>query len=504
MSGETTHTKKPLIRLHPAHVLFLVLVALGALAPGEVESAISGITQWFEHSFGWLVLLVSVFFLGLCSYIAFGPYGHVRLGGADEKPQFSTLSWFAMLFAAGMGAGLVFYGAAEPLLHFVNPPPSMGVITEPAEKARRAMAISFFHWGLHAWALYAMAAITVAYFTFHRHTPLLPSVPITNHPWGRMAIDSFAVLAVVFGLVASLCQGVLQVSHGVSMYLPNMDNGTFLQLIVLGILFLCYMVSASTGIGKGIKILSDINIAVAILLMLFVLFAGPTSFIMESFVSGIGDYLDSFIHLSFNVRHFSDAGGWTESWTITYFLWWISWGPFVGVFIARISRGRTLKEFMLGVILAPTLFSAFWFATMGGTAIYREVFDMAGLAAQATQVEATTYAVLATLPLAEITPLVALTLLFVFLVTSADSGTYVLGMFTSHGDLSPPVRQRLFWGVMVGAVTAAALYVGGTVGFFKSVAVFGAIPFLFIMLLQSYHLIKALKQDWKKEHSERL
>ncbi len=488
-------------KLHPAHICFIAIIVLGVLYPQQIADGLSAVTQWFEHAFGWFVLLACAFFVGLCTYIAFSDYGQLRLGGPDEKPQFSTLSWFAMLFAAGIGAGLVFYGAAEPLLHYVNPPPAMKAVTETAEQARRAMAISYFHWGLHAWSIYAVAALSIAYYTFHRQTPLLPSVPITAHPVGKIMIDSFAILAVVFGLVASLTQGVLQVSRGVENHIVHTGDALWIQLAVLAALFVCYMYSASTGIGKGIKILSDINIIIAVLLMLFILFAGPTHFIMESFVTGIGDYLDKFIFLSFNVRHFSDAGGWTESWTITYFLWWVSWGPFVGVFIARISRGRTLKEFMLGVVLAPSIFSAFWFATLGGTSIYLETIADPGFGVVVENLESTTYALLNRLPMSEITSVVVVLLLFIFLVTSADSGTYVLGMFTSDGNLNPPVRQRLFWGVVVGLVTSGALMTGAGLPFFRSLAVIGAIPYLFIMLWQVYHLLKALREDSRSKSS---
>lgn len=482
------------LQFHPAYLIFAIMITGGMIWPVDATALFSTVTQWFQDSFGWLVLLVCVFFIGFSIYLAFSRFGHLRLGGPDEQPQFSTASWLAMLFAAGMGSGLVFYGAAEPLMHYMDPPPS-ALKHEGLEAARYAMAVSYFHWGIHAWAIYAMAALSIAYFTFHRHTPLLPSAPITRHPMGALVIDTFAILAVVFGLVASLSQGVLQVTDGLgSQFGVDIESHTT-RVMVLVVLAVCYLASSCTGIGKGIKILSDINMNIAIVLMLFILFVGPTHFIMESFVSGIGDYLDQFIHLSFDVRHYSDAGGWTESWTINYFLWWISWGPFVGVFIARISKGRTLKQFMLGVILVPTVFSAIWFATLGGTAMHLELVQLPGFGAVVETPERTTYAMLAQLPLADITPLLVILLLFIFLVTSADSGTYVLGMFTSKGALRPPVWMRLMWGVIVGLVTAGVLMTGKSTAFFKSVAVIGAIPYLFVMLWQTWGLYKALRKD---------
>ena len=485
------------MKFHPSHALFGLILGMGLLYPNEMTTALHDAGRWFEHSFGWLVLLICTFFIGFCIYIAFGRFGHIRLGGEDATPQFSTMSWLAMLFAAGMGSGLIFYGAAEPLLHLMQPPPSMDIIGESAEQARRAMAISYFHWGIHAWAIYAVAALSVAYFTFYRHSNLLPSSPITNNPFLKATIDSLAVLAVVFGIVASLTQGILQVGNGVIDQFGLSQDPVNVHLVLLCLLFVCYMGSACTGIGRGIKILSNINMVIAIALLLFILSFGPTQFIMNSFVSGIGDYLDQFISLSFNTRHISDTDGWTGKWTITYLLWWVAWAPFVGVFIARISRGRTLKGFLLGVILVPTVFSALWFATLGGTGIYLELVDQPGFAAVISHPESTTYALLRTLPIPEITSITVIFLLFIFLVTSADSGTYVLGMFTSNGTLSPPVRQRLLWGVIVALLTAGVMMNGGTFTFFRSLIVVGAIPYLFIMMWQAIALLRALRQDAK-------
>lgn len=490
--------------LHPGHVLFMLILLMGLSFPTLLEGALDGITDFFAQKFGWLVMLSCSFFVGFAAWLALSRYGRLRLGGVGETPQFSTLSWLAMLFAAGMGSGLIFYGAAEPLLHYQNPPPSANLINQEAEMARRAMAITFFHWGIHAWAIYAMAALAIAYFAFHKHMPMLPSAAITHrlHPrWQRPTrrlVDTVAILGVVFGLVSSLCQAMLQLSEGVqSQLLPDMPLLT-LQLVLLLLMFICYMASASTGISKGIKILSDINMSVAVLLMLFILIVGPTIFILNTFTTAIGDYLDQFVSLSFNTRPFSDREGWTGSWSITYFLWWISWGPFVGVFIARISRGRTIREFLLGVILVPSVFSFLWFASFGGTALHLELFDMPGFAGNAPP-PGIIFAMLDQLPLDLMISLIVLLLLFVFLVTSADSGTYVLGMFTTEGNPDPVLRERLFWGVMVAIVTAGALLSGRGTEFFRAFAVVGSIPYLAVMLWQMAALRRQLKDDLAKE-----
>lgn len=480
--------------------MFLLFLAAGLIFPGPLESALDAVTNYFAGSFGWLVMLSCSFFVGFALFLMASRYGRLRLGGPDERPQFSTLSWLAMLFAAGMGSGLIFYGAAEPLLHFQFPPPSASPITQEAEIARRAMAITFFHWGIHAWAIYAVAALGIAYFTFHTGTPMLPSAAMTHFmnpryaPYARRLIDTIAILGVVFGLVASLSQAVLQLSEGIQdELLPKADILT-LQLVILLAMFICYTLSASTGLGRGIKILSDINMSVAVLLMLFIIAVGPTLFILNSFVTAIGDYLDQIVSLSFNLRPFSDKKDWTGSWSITYFLWWVSWGPFVGVFIARISRGRTIREFLLGVIFVPTIFSALWFAALGGSALNLELGAAAGFAS-GEQPQGIIFAMLEWLPLNWLVPLIVLLLLFIFLVTSADSGTYVLGMFTSEGDLTPPVSERLFWGVMVGLVTAGALLTGRGTDFFRAFAVVGSIPYLLVMLWQVWALWRRLKAD---------
>ena len=496
MSLNSSHLPK----LHPAHIVFLALLVAGIAAPASLEQALDSTTQWFAEKLGWLVMLACSFFVAFAGYLAFGRFGKLTLGDEGEQPQFSTLSWLAMLFAAGMGTGLIFYGAAEPLLHFQNPPPSAGLISEEAEIARRAMAITFFHWGIHAWAIYAIAALSIAYFTFRKKQPMLPSASITpllrpkfRKP-ARRLIDTLAIMGVVFGIVATLCQAMLQFSSGVQSELAlDMDKMT-LQLIILFALFICYTISASTGIGKGIKILSDINMSIAVMLMLFVLLAGPTVFIMDSFVTAIGDYLDSFLTLSFNLRPFSDDAGWTGGWSITYFMWWVSWGPFVGVFVARISRGRSIREFLTGVILVPTVFSALWFASFGGSALNLEIFTATGFADDALIPEII-FKMLEHFPLDIIMPCVVLALLFVFLITSADSGSYVLAMFTTEGDLTPPVWERLFWGAIIALVTAGAILTGRGTDFFRGIAVVGSIPYLFIMLWQCWALIKQLKRD---------
>jgi glycine betaine transporter len=493
--------KRYLKLFHPGHYVFALLILLGATIPDRMAEAFADFTSWFSLSFGWLVLLICAVFVGLAAYIACSRYGDIRLGGPDEKPQFSTLSWIAMLFAAGMGSGLIFYGAAEPLTHYMNHPPAAKPVLEGAGEARRAMTLTFFHWGIHAWAIYAIAAISIAFFTFHKNKPMVPGAPMQDSlspkwraPVVRL-VNLTGIIGVVFGLVSSLSVATLQISEGLDRLLhPEMDV-MHIRLGILALMFICYTASASTGLGKGIKILSDVNMGVAVLLLLFIIATGPTLFIMETFVSGIGDYLDSFIALSFNTRQYSDTSGWTAGWSISYFMWWISWGPFVGVFIARISRGRSLREFLCGVILIPTLFCALWFSALGGTALHLELVSAPGFAASIPNIQSTTYEMISHLPLQEITSVIVLLLMFVFLITSADSGSYVLAMFTTDGNISPPVMQRIAWGVLVGLVTAGALLSGRGPDFFRAFAVVGSVPYMGVMCWQVWCFWKAMRAE---------
>lgn len=503
---------KLILHFHPGHLVFVLFLALGIAFPNAMEHGLDDATTWFAAHFGWLVMLTTSFFVALAAYLAMSRYGQIRLGGEEARPQFSTLSWLAMLFAAGMGTGLIFYGAAEPLFHFQTPPPSAAKIVEEAVVARRALAITFFHWGIHAWTIYAIAALTIAFFTFQYKQPMLPSVPMKfflphrlRSPVGAL-IDTLAILGVVFGLVASMSAAILQLSEGLKIeLLPQMDQ-TYMQLAILAVMFVCYTVSASTGLGKGIKILSDINMGTAILVMLFIIACGPTLFILNNMVSATGDYLSGLISLSFNTRPYSDIEGWTNSWSITYFLWWISWGPFVGVFVARISRGRTIRGFLTGVILAPTAFSIVWFSALGVSALQLEIVTQPGFA-DGLKLPAIIFQMLDYFPLETFLPIIVLALLFIFLVTSADSGTYVLGMFTNDGQLQPPVWDRLFWGVIVALVTAGAIMSGRGNEFFRAFAVVGSIPYLSVMIWQSVCLLKQLRryrQDGEPEPEESL
>jgi len=485
------------------YLVFLVSVALcsiigiwGIIAPDAMANAALGMTGFVLKTFDWFFLILCTGFLILGGYMAFGPYAHIRLGKDEDRPEFSTLSWLSMLFAAGMGAGLVFWGVAEPIFHYLSPP---GMEGKTPEAARMAMVITNLHWGLHAWSIYGICALVIAYFSFRKGTSSLISSPIRaefgcKYPISCHIADIIGVLAVVFGLAGSLTMGVLQVRSGLGeVFSIPATNGV--SIAILTLMTIMFLISASTGLDKGIKILSNINMIIALSILTLIIFAGPTRFIMEIFVTSIGDYFSQLFTMSFKLYPYKDLSSWTSGWTLTYLIWWLAWGPFVGIFIARISRGRTIREFMIGVILIPTIFSILWFAAFGGSALYIEMFGGGGLADLVLEdVSKALFALFTWFPLSEIISGLALILIFIFLVTSADSGTFVVSMMTTNGNLNPSIRVKLVWGILIGILTAGTLFTG-SVKVAKAMAIAGAIPFSIILILQVIALLRTIRRE---------
>ena len=471
--------------------------AWGLIDPEAMTAAFLGFTNYLLDGISWYWLLISTAFLILSLYMAFGPYGGVRLGRDDERPEFGTASWIAMLFAGGMGAGLLFWGVAEPIYHFRDPP---GMEGGTPGAAREALVITNLHWGLHAWAIYGICALVIAYFTFRRNQTSEISTPIlalfhgpAARPMATLA-NVLGVLAVVFGLAGSLTMGTLQVRGGLSAVFGIADTQT-VSLIILGVLFVCYMLSATTGVDKGIKILSNLNMIIAIGLMVFVLVMGPTRFILEAFTNSIGEYFSRLPAMAFKMFPFEELTAWTSGWTLTYLIWWLAWGPFVGIFIARISRGRTIREFCLGVILVPTLFSMLWFAVFGGSAIYVEMFGGGGLAELVfADVTSALFTFLDYFPFGQALGATACLLIFIFLVTSADSGTFVLSMMTTRGNLNPPLLHKMVWGTLIALLTTGVLLTD-SITVAKAMAITGALPFSVILLLQIVGFLREIRHE---------
>ena len=484
----------------------------GVVDPDAMTAAAQALISYSLTALDWFFLLLCTFFVAFMVVIGFSKYGNIKLGGDDEVPEFSTGSWIAMLFAAGMGSGLLFWGVAEPIYHFTSPP---GMEGETAAAARQAFVITNFHWGFHAWSIYGCCALVIAYVTFRLGLPSMISTPILvgfKNIFSRRtlngigsAADILAVVAVIFGLAGSLAMGTLMVRSGMSSVFGTDGSSNAISFMILAALTVCFLLSASTGVDKGIKILSNINMIVAIIILMVVLFGGPTAYLFQVFVNSVGDYLIQFIPLSFKIYSFQPPSSWNwfHGWTLTYLIWWLAWGPFVGIFIARISRGRTIREFVVFVVGVPTIVSMLWFAAFGGAAIHIELFGGGGLAEKVFgDVSAALFAFFEYFPATGVLNFLTVCLIFIFLVTSADSGTFVISMMTTNGNLNPAVRVKLTWGLIIAAITVGTLATG-SVSVAKAMAITGAIPFTIIIILQMAGFVRLIREDRmvKKPHT---
>ncbi|MED0671199.1 glycine betaine uptake BCCT transporter [Aneurinibacillus aneurinilyticus] len=483
--------------------VILLFVLWGAFMPENMGAVTAEALAFTVNKFGWFYLLAAFSLLLFALYLAMSKYGKIKLGKDDDEPEYSLPTWFAMLFSAGMGIGLVFWGVSEPLSHYLTPPSGTGGTQEAAQLAMR---YSFFHWGFQPWAIYAIIALSLAYFQFRKgQRGLISSTfyPLlgerVNGPFGKI-IDVLAVIATVFGVATSLGLGVLQINGGLT-HLTGMNNTITTQIIIIIVVTVLYLVSATTGLDRGIKILSNTNLVLAAGLLLCVLFLGPTTFIFDTYTSTLGSYLQNLVHMSLRLTPFTD-NNWIASWTLFYWAWWISWAPFVGLFIARISKGRTIREFVLAVLFVPTLFSCLWFTVFGGTGLYQVRFEGSNLA-QVAQEDVTMplFLMLETLPLGTILAVIATLLIIVFFVTSADSATFVLGMLSSKGDLHPDAKIKIIWGVLQSAIAIVLLMSGGLNGL-QTAAIVTALPFAIILVAMCFSIVKALQQEEKARRKE--
>lgn len=490
-------------------ILALIFVVWGALAPKNLDAVSNAVQGFLQDQFSWFYLISATLFLVFAIAMAFSKYGDIRLGKDDEKPEYSTFSWFAMLFSAGMGIGLVFWGVAEPISHFHNPPFGDG---QTQEAATNALRFSFFHWGLHPWGVYALIAMALAYFKFRKDAPGTISAtfyPLLGEkikgPIGK-TIDIIAVFATVFGVATSLGLGAIQINGGFSYLFDSIPISFWVQLLIILCVTILFMASAISGLGRGIKWLSNINIVIAILLMLFVLVFGPTRFLLEVFTSTFGSYAENLPEMSFRLNPFSESGtSWIHNWTIFYWAWWIAWSPFVGTFIARVSRGRTIREFIIVVLVVPTVFSALWFGVFGGAGIHMEALGNADIwqaMGQGDHEEFALFDLLSHLPLSTVASFLAIVLISTFFITSADSATFVLGMQTTNGMLNPPTVVKLVWGIIQSASAAVLLWSGGLEAL-QTASIVSAFPFAIILLFMMFSLYKGLKSEFKEPDSKK-
>ena len=496
---------------------FVVFTALNVEFANSIYSAVRG---WIESALNWYYISALVIMVFVCLYLMCSRHGAIKLGDDDSKPEFSNFSWFAMLFSAGVGIGLLFFGIAEPMFYFDNTEPwgypnnpfaDRALVTEMnEERAALAMRVTYFHWGFHGWAVYVMVGLCLAYFGFRKKLPLtLRSAlyPVIGDriygPIGH-AVDLLAVFGTVFGVATSLGLGVSQMATGLN-FLFGVDPGTTTQVILIVIISVVATFSAVSGVGNGIRIISEWNIWLSVVLLAFFLFGGPFQWLMGFFVTAVGDYLWNVIPMGFQTFNEEGAAAWQGGWTIFYWGWWISWAPFVGMFIARISRGRTIREFMLGVMFVPTTIAFFCLCVFGGNAMYLELTADGGVGTAGIAQLIRDWNLPAALygTIERMTDLhwlnwamaaLATFLLATWFITSSDSGTLVITTMLSMGDDDPPQRFRIFWGLGEGFVAAALLLAGGLKAL-QTAAIAAALPVSVIMLLMTYGVVKSLNED---------
>jgi glycine betaine transporter len=492
--------KKNLMVFYISAGILLLLVLFGVFVPDSLESVTANVQAFITDKFGWYYLILVSFIVIVCLYFLISPLGRIKLGKQDDKPEFSRPTWFAMLFSAGMGIGLVFWGAAEPIYHYAVGSPTGGAVGTD-EAIKNAMRYTYFHWGIHAWAIYGIVALVLAYFNFRHGEPGLISATLkpilgerTQGITGKV-IDILSVVATVIGVATTLGFGAVQINGGLS-YLYGLPVNFTIQFIIVVIVTVLFVLSALSGLGKGIKILSNANMILAAALFVLSFFLGPSLFILNLFTNTLGSYLQYLPGMSLRIAPLNpEVREWINAWTIFYWAWWIAWAPFVGIFIARVSKGRTIREFVFGVLLIPSLIGFIWFATFGGTAIMQEHQGIAKISELAT--EEALFGVFSNLPMGTVLSIIAILLICTFFITSADSGTYVLGMMTTNGSHHPGNKIKLVWGVLLAAISLVLLYSGGLQAL-QNTMIAAALPFSVIMALMTFSLIKALQKEAKE------
>jgi choline/glycine/proline betaine transport protein len=487
-----------------ASAIIIALLLYTATLPQQAQSLFTLIQASIIENGSWFYVLTVAFIFFFVIFLAVSRYGDIRLGPDHSTPDYSLASWLSMLFAAGMGIGLMFFGVAEPLMHYLSPPTAE---TGTVEAVQEAMKMTFFHWGLHAWAIYAIVALVLAYFSYRHNLPLTlrsalyPLIGDKIYKWPGHLVDVFAVVSTVFGVATSLGLGASQVNAGFN-YLFGIDISNTNQIIIMCGITSLAVISVATGLDKGIKILSETNMILAIILLLLVFILGPTVFLLQAYLQNIGDYLADIVHNTFNLFAYKKTD-WIGGWTIFYWGWWLAWAPFVGLFIARISRGRTIREFIIGVMLIPTVFTLFWMTIFGNSAIdlvYNQgVVGLGEMVSKDSSVAL--FVFLENFPLASVLSFFSVLMIVIFFVTSCDSGAMVVDMLCSHGKNNTPLWQRVYWAVGIGIVAAILLLAGG-LNALQTMTIASALPFTLVLLLAIAGLIKSLRVEGFKQESQ--
>ncbi|MHD0447161.1 BCCT family transporter [Staphylococcus cohnii] len=480
-------------------IITAIVVLLGAIFPNQFNEIGTNITGWITEYFGWYYMVIVALMIFFCVFLIFSPIGKLKLGKPEDKPEFNTISWFAMLFSAGMGIGLVFWGAAEPISHFVSPPSGD---PQSATAYKEALRGAFMQWGFHAWAVYGVVALALAYFQFRKNEPALISKTLrpifgnkVDGPLGTI-IDVVSVFATIGGVAVSLGLGAMQIAGGLN-YLFDVPNTIMTQGIIILIVTILFLTSAWSGLSRGIQYLSNANIGLAGIILLFIFIVGPTVLILNMLTSSTGEYLNTLLFNMFDTAPLDpQKNEWMKSWTFFQLAWWISWSPFVGIFIARVSKGRSIREFVSGVLLAPVLVSLVWFAAFGVLGIETakktpKIFDMPP--------ETALFGVFNEVPLGFVLSIVTLLLIATFFITSADSATFVLGMQTTFGSLNPSVIVKVIWGIAQALIAFILLFSGGDNGLnaLQNMAIMTALPFSIIILCMMVSFYKDANQERK-------
>ena len=488
---------------YPASAAILVLLLFAFVAPESADQLFTKVQGSIVNNGSWFYVLSVAVILLFVMFLGVSRYGDVRLGPDHATPDYSMLTWLSMLFAAGMGIGLMFFGVAEPLMHFLAPPTAS---PESVEAAREALKTTFFHWGLHAWAIYAVVALVMAYFSFRHGLPLTlrsalyPLIGDRIYGWMGHTVDVFAVTSTIFGVATSLGLGASQINSGLNYLFDIEVNNTNQILLMAGVVAIA-VVSVVSGLDKGIRRLSEINMILAVALLIFVLVLGPTVFLLQAYLQNTGAYLSDIVRNTLNLFAYEKTD-WIGGWTIFYWGWWIAWAPFVGLFIARISRGRTIREFVLGVLLIPSAFTLFWMTVFGNSAI--DLVLNQGQQTLAEMVNENTsvalFVFLEHFPMASLLSVIAIAMVVIFFVTSCDSGAMVVDMLCSYGQNDTPVWQRIYWAVGVGVVASVLLAAGG-LSALQTMTIAAALPFAIILLVALVGLMKALRVEKFKRES---
>ena len=473
-----------------------VFLAVVIFAPNSFDLITKQLNQWVTDSFSWFYVLSVAIFLIVLIYIAMSDMGKIKLGPDHSQPAYSNMSWFAMLFTAGMGIGLMFFGVAEPVMHYISPPSGDA---ETIQAAQQSMRVTFFHWGLHAWAIYTIVGLSLAYFAYRHNLPL--KIRSALYPligkkiYGPIGdgVDTFATIGTVFGVATTLGFGVTQINSGLN-YLFGIEQSSSNQIILIVVVSTMASLSVFLGLDKGIKRLSELNLVLALALLCFVFIVGPSIYLLQTTIQNAGQYISNLFSMTFNLYAYQ-SNGWIGGWTIMYWAWWISWSPFVGMFIARVSEGRSIREFIVGVLLIPSGFTLIWMGFMGNAALYSILQEAnTGLVAAVQRDSSVAlFEFLQTMPLSSVMSMLATLLVMLFFVTSADSGALVTDYLTAKSENSP-IWQRLFWTALM-AFLAIVLLLSGGLGALQSATMLSALPFTLIMLLICWGLLKALHLD---------